>query len=150
MLLKFSRTNWGLFLLLFSILNLLGCGTLHFSPSVGSSTIPTASESSPKPVTSGSASPSPISSAATSSSPTSMGEQAMGTSPKNAECPKSKPIKGEIGKDKKVYHQPDSKNYSTIKPATCFASVTEAKQAGFRAPKSISDILKDHLKSGGF
>jgi hypothetical protein len=150
MLLKFSPTNWALFPLLFSMLNLAGCGSFTFSPSVGSSPIPTASESSPKPVTSVSASPSPISSAATSPSPASMGEQAMGTNPNNAECPKSKPIKGEIGKNKKVYHQPDSKNYSRIKPAICFASVTDAKQAGFRAPKTISDILKENLKSGGF
>ena len=149
MLLKFSRTNWGLLPLLFSILNLLGCGTVHFSPSVGSSTIPTASESSSKSVPSVSTSPSAISSATTSPSPVSTGKQGIGTSPKDGECPKSQPIKGEIGKDKKVYHQPDSKNYSKIKPATCFASVTEAKQAGFRAPKTISDILNEHLKSGG-
>jgi micrococcal nuclease len=74
----------------------------------------------------------------------------MGMKPKDGECPKSEPIKGEIGKDKKVYHVPDSKGYKKINPATCFTSVSEAKKAGFRAPRSISEILQEHLKDGKF
>jgi hypothetical protein len=78
----------------------------------------------------------------TSSSPLPTGEAATVAQPINGECPKSEPIKGNIGKRGKVYHVPDSKGYAKVKPEACFTTTAAAEQAGFRAAKARSENSK--------
>jgi hypothetical protein len=51
------------------------------------------------------------------------------------DCPANKPIKGKIGWTGRTYYAPDSQKYSKVKPHECFATISEALSAGYKAPK---------------
>ena len=59
----------------------------------------------------------------------------LGVKPAGTDCPGNAPIKGNIRKGKKIYHEAKSKEYKNVKPEICFADVATAKKAGFDAPK---------------
>ena len=132
-----SRAKWRVLPLLLGVLTLSSCGTKTDTPVASISPSVSASAPAPAPAASASAfaSPSAMSSATTSAAPEPTGEMAMGMKPQAGECPKSEPIKGKISKRGKIYHVPNSQGYAEVKPTTCFASVTDAAKAGFRAPK---------------
>lgn len=59
----------------------------------------------------------------------------VGVKPQGTSCPAEAPIKGNNGKRGKIYHLPKSRNYDKIKPEECFADVSSAEKAGYRAHK---------------
>ena len=62
--------------------------------------------------------------------------QAVGSvRPTGTECPSGDLIKGKDSKNGKIYHVPNSSNYSATKATVCFPSVASAEKAGYRAPK---------------
>lgn len=61
--------------------------------------------------------------------------QKLGVKPTGTDCPSNAPIKGNIRKTRKIYHDAKSKGYKEVKPEICFKDVATAKQAGFDAPK---------------
>ncbi len=61
--------------------------------------------------------------------------QKLGVKPTGTDCPSSAPIKGNIRKTRKIYHDAKSKGYKEVKPEICFADVATAQKAGFQAPK---------------
>lgn len=73
----------------------------------------------------------PLPKAANNSATTS--SSSMGTAPlTNGECPASATIKGS---GNKKYHLPTGRYYKTLKAKICFATATEAQNAGFVAAK---------------
>ena len=54
-------------------------------------------------------------------------------------CPATHPIKGNVrtrnGHDERIFHAPDSQYYDRTTADTCFATVEDARSAGFRAPR---------------
>jgi hypothetical protein len=59
--------------------------------------------------------------------------------PVDGACPATHPIKGNVrtrnGHDERLYHAPDSPYYERTTAETCFATVEDARAAGFRAPR---------------
>jgi hypothetical protein len=59
--------------------------------------------------------------------------------PVDGACPASHPIKGNIrtrnGHDERIYHTPGSQYYDRTSADACFATVDDARAAGFRAPR---------------
>ena len=61
--------------------------------------------------------------------------QKLGVKPTGTNCPSNAPIKGNVRKAKKIYHEAKSSSYKGVKPEICFKDVATAKKAGFEAPK---------------
>lgn len=49
---------------------------------------------------------------------------------RNANCPKSKPIKGNAQSG--IYHLPSGQFYDKTRPERCFANEKDAQEAGYR------------------
>ena len=63
-----------------------------------------------------------------------------GVAPVGSACPAEAPVKGNIvdrgaRKGDKIYHVPGSSAYQQTKPERCFATATDAEDAGYRAPR---------------
>jgi micrococcal nuclease len=53
------------------------------------------------------------------------------------DCPATHPIKGNINsKGERIYHTTRSRDYGRTKPEVCFATESDAKADGFRAPRT--------------
>lgn len=75
-----------------------------------------------------SASSAPVGAQSSSRQPPAAGANG-GVPPEGLSCPPDAPIKGTRGH---VYHTPASRTYETVVPAICFASTSDALQAGYR------------------
>ena len=49
-----------------------------------------------------------------------------------AECPEEYPIKG--NQDSMIYHERDDRSYPATDPEICFATVADARAAGYQRP----------------
>lgn len=60
----------------------------------------------------------------------------LGVKPTGTTCPPNAPIKGNVNKNKKIYHEAKDAGFDKIKPELCFADAATAKKAGFVARKA--------------
>ncbi|MDP8964205.1 MAG: hypothetical protein M3O33_09530 [Cyanobacteriota bacterium] len=134
--------NAGLVLL--AVLALSSCGKKADQPpanntssqSTGQSSAPASSTTASKDQTATSASKSTTSKSSSSkSSALSAEAQKLGVKPTGSDCPSNAPIKGNLNKGKKLYHQTKDASYKGVKPEICFADAATAQKAGFSAPK---------------
>lgn len=51
-------------------------------------------------------------------------------------CPSSYPIKGNVSGEDRIYHEPGSEFYTRTRAEDCFASTTDAEDAGYRASRA--------------
>ena len=66
----------------------------------------------------------------------------LGVAPQGEACPSTAPVKGKEGKRGKIYHLPNSPNYSQTKATVCFTDAATAEKAGYHAPKSSNGNAK--------
>lgn len=64
-------------------------------------------------------------------------------------CPSDHPIKGYASRHSQagVYYAPGSASYARVNPERCFASETEARQAGYRAGREEQPPATDEGRS---
>ena len=85
----------------------------------------------PSPGDAGYGTAAPIAAAMPMGSPSGAGR----AQPVGSDCPPDFPVKGNINhKDDHIYHVPGDSSYRMTKPEACFATASDAADAGFRAP----------------
>jgi hypothetical protein len=145
---KVNGRLWTAGLVLFAVLALSSCGkkadqsttSNTSSQPAGQSSGPgssnTASNTASKEPTDTSGAKSTTSKSSSSkSSALSAEAQKLGVKPTGSDCPSNAPIKGNLNKGKKLYHQTKDASYKGVKPEICFADAATAQKAGFSAPK---------------
>lgn len=125
---KFGSLRWTACLALLAVIALSSCKKADDPAATNSSgTAAPGAESSP-----GASSTKASSKANKTLSPE---IQKLGVKPTGTDCPSNAPIKGNIRKTKKIYHDAKSTGYKAVKPEICFKDVATAQKAGFEAPK---------------
>lgn len=127
--------RWTTSLALFIILGLTSCGGKKNdeaanspSPSNAPSESPVASSGGNQPATTASPGASSSSPAATALN--------LGVKPQGTNCPADAPIKGNISKRGKIYHETKFPDYKRVKPEVCFKDAATAEKAGYRKPQA--------------